>query len=158
MSRKVVDCGAEWAACRCFDQILLELGTELATDALDQPFPTLAERCRFRRCILESAATGERAELALCGRDRLTCGGELVELSQELPDSVCDVACGGVTLADADRELSMGVVHPLEACERLALLDETLFELVDRALGDRDAPRRLGLTPFQVCDSFATLT
>lgn len=87
MSRKVVDCGAEWAACRCFDQILLELGTELATDALDQPFPTLAERCRFRRYIVESAATGERAELALCGRDRLTCGGELVELSQELPDS-----------------------------------------------------------------------
>ena len=125
---------------------------------LDQPFPALAELGRFRRCIVWSAATGERAEVASCGRDRFTCGREFLELSQELRDSVCYLGCGSVALADAARELSLGFVHPLEVGERFALLDESLLELVDRALGDRDVARRLGFTAFQVCDCLVPLT
>src|SRR5436190_12588565 len=120
MSGKVVDCGAEWTTCCCFDEVVLEFGAELVTDVLDQPFPALAELGRFRRCIVWSAATGERAEVASCGRDRFTCGREFLELSQELRDSVCYLGCGSVALADAARELSLGFVHPLEVGERFA--------------------------------------
>jgi hypothetical protein len=93
----------------------------------------------------------------LRGRHRLTRSVEVFELGQELRDSVCDVACGRVALADPGRELSMCFVHSLEAGERFALFDESLFQFVDRALGDRDAARRFGFTPFEVCDCFLAL-
>jgi hypothetical protein len=82
---------------------------------------------------------------------------EVFELGQELCDSICDVVCGRVALADPGHELSTGFVHSLEAGERFAFFDASLFQFVDRALGERDAARRFGFTPFEVRDCFLAL-
>jgi len=93
----------------------------------------------------------------LRGRDGFTCGHEFVQLGQELRDSVREFVCGCVALADVDGELSLCLVQLLDPGERFALLDEALFKLVDRALGNRDAACRLGFALFEFCDFFVAL-
>jgi hypothetical protein len=93
----------------------------------------------------------------LCRRHALPGGDEVVELCQELLDSLRDVACGGVTLLDARGHLSLCFGQPLRARHRLAFLFESLFELLDRTLRDRDVACRFGLAAFEIFDRFMAL-
>jgi hypothetical protein len=151
MRRQIVDRASERASGCCVDEVSLELAPEVAADALDQPGPVLAKGFRLRGSSAHLVATAEVADRGLRGRHRLTRGAELLDLSQELFDGVCDLAGGRIALADTGGELSLRFLKSLQTGERFALLDESLFELVDGALGDGDVSCGLGFLPVEVC-------
>jgi hypothetical protein len=151
MRRQIVDRASERASGCCLDQVSLELPSEVASNALDQASPVLAQGFRLGRSSAYGIATGEVPNRGLRCSHRLTGAGELVELSQELFDDMCNLDGGFVALVYARAELSLRFVQPLHAGERFALLDESLCELVDGALGDGDVSCGLRLSPFEVC-------
>ena len=158
MRGQVIDRASDGASGCCLDQVSLELAPEVAANALDQARPGLAQGFRLGRSRADVSATAEVSDGRSRGRHRLTRCGELVELSQELFNGVCDFAGGCVTLAYTGVELTLRFVQPLQAGERLPLLDESLFELADGALGDGDVSCGLGFSPLQVCDRILALT
>jgi hypothetical protein len=157
MGGQVVDGVPEWTSYCCLDELAVELATEIATDALDQAVPALAERFRFGRRLADRPASREHPDRVLRRGHGFTRCGELVEPRQELGDSLRDFPRDSIALPDPRGELSFCFVHPLELGERFAFFDQPLLELADRTLGDRDTPCGLGFAAFEVDDCFMAL-
>src|SRR3954447_16016317 len=104
MGRQIVDRASERASGCGLDQVSLELAPEVAANALDQARPVLAQGLRLGRSRARFGRTGEVSDGGLRRRNRLTRGGQLVELSQQLFDGVCELAGGCVTLDETGTE------------------------------------------------------